>query len=135
MDDNRKKHGPVFWAIVALGVILGYPLSFGPACWISERLEDDGKVLSCLYSPVIRIFVLGKSQTARDMAMKYLYWGLRRNAHSSLSNGGSISWRYFGRGSYRNGPGGFTNEKINPLFERPASGGIAGFAGGTGRTR
>jgi hypothetical protein len=32
---DRKKPGVAFWATVALVVVLvAYPLSFGPACWI-----------------------------------------------------------------------------------------------------
>ena len=35
---DRKKPGVAFWATVALVVVLvGYPLSLGPACWINER--------------------------------------------------------------------------------------------------
>jgi hypothetical protein len=34
---DRKKTGVAFWATVALVVVLvGYPLSFGPACWFNE---------------------------------------------------------------------------------------------------
>jgi hypothetical protein len=35
---DRKKPGVAFWATVALvAVLLAYPLSFGPACWLCER--------------------------------------------------------------------------------------------------
>lgn len=38
MSKNRQKTGVAFWATVALVVVLvGYPLSFGPACWIASR--------------------------------------------------------------------------------------------------
>jgi hypothetical protein len=31
---DRKKPGVAFWATVVVAVVLvGYPLSFGPACW------------------------------------------------------------------------------------------------------
>ena len=34
MSNDRKKPGVAFWAAVALVVaLIGYPLSFGPACW------------------------------------------------------------------------------------------------------
>lgn len=37
MANRRKNPGVAFWASVAL--VLGYPLSFGPACWwLSEPL-------------------------------------------------------------------------------------------------
>src|SRR4051794_20938257 len=35
---DRKKPGVALWAAVALAVVLvGYPLTFGPACWFNER--------------------------------------------------------------------------------------------------
>ncbi len=39
MTSNRKKPGSAFWATVAMLIALvGYPLSFGPACWIGSRI-------------------------------------------------------------------------------------------------
>jgi len=43
---SHKKPGPAFWATVTVVVaLLGYPLSFGPACWwfsapLSSRIES-----------------------------------------------------------------------------------------------
>ncbi len=38
MTPSRKKPGVAFWATVAVVVALvTYPLSFGPACWITAR--------------------------------------------------------------------------------------------------
>jgi hypothetical protein len=35
-----KKPGVAFWATVVVVVVLvAYPLSFGPACWITSRLN------------------------------------------------------------------------------------------------
>jgi hypothetical protein len=32
---DRKKPGVAFWAsVVVTAVLIGYPLSFGPACWL-----------------------------------------------------------------------------------------------------
>lgn len=40
MTSDRKKPGVAFWATVAVVVVLmTYPLSFGPACWIASRSE------------------------------------------------------------------------------------------------
>jgi hypothetical protein len=38
MTSDRKKPGVAFWATVGLVVVLvGYPLSAGPAMWIADR--------------------------------------------------------------------------------------------------
>ncbi len=38
MSEGRKKPGVAFWATVVVVVLLvAYPLSFGPACWMCER--------------------------------------------------------------------------------------------------
>jgi hypothetical protein len=34
---NRKQPGATFWAAIVVVVVLMYPLSFGPACWLTSR--------------------------------------------------------------------------------------------------
>ena len=54
MMANRKKPGVALWATVVVAVMLvGYPLSFGPACWIVDKLPpsiDEG--VCRLYGPL-----------------------------------------------------------------------------------
>jgi hypothetical protein len=41
--DRRKKPGVAYWATVVVVVLLmGYPLSFGPACWWFSAPRSDG---------------------------------------------------------------------------------------------
>ena len=50
---DRKKPGVAFWATVVVVVMLaGYPLSFGPACWITSRLDRGADLVPVLYRPV-----------------------------------------------------------------------------------
>jgi hypothetical protein len=53
--DQKKKPGVAFWATVVVVVVLvAYPLSFGPACWIaSQQWAPDGtnEVIDWFYSP------------------------------------------------------------------------------------
>lgn len=51
---DRKKTGVKFWAtVVVAAVLVTYPLSWGPACWIATRTHtDDGPVFSTLYWPM-----------------------------------------------------------------------------------
>ena len=51
---DHKKPGVAFWATVALvAVLVGYPLSFGPACWIVDWADISRYRLS-FYLPLIR---------------------------------------------------------------------------------
>jgi len=47
------------WTAVGLIVALAYPLSFGPACWISERTKSGEKALSAAYQPILRLWMRG----------------------------------------------------------------------------
>jgi hypothetical protein len=54
MTSDRKKPGVALWVAVMVAVLLiGYPLSFGPACWINCRLQPSGEFVSALYRPLI----------------------------------------------------------------------------------
>jgi hypothetical protein len=63
MASDRKKSGAVFWCTVAVFTFLAYPLSFGPACWINERTEQQrglgytiGKghdIIMTVYRPIL----------------------------------------------------------------------------------
>jgi hypothetical protein len=134
MHDARTKHGPTFWVIVALIVMLLYPLSFGPACWISERTEDDGKILSFVYGPIIRIAF--ENPTIGGFALKYACWGLRRYAVPVLHSQDNtkitkISWRTFSLWRQRE-----AKNQPNPFMERPIEPpNGAGFGGGMGVPR
>jgi hypothetical protein len=46
-----------FWIGVALLPIL-YVVSFGPACWISSRVQPSGEIISVLYQPAIHMYDL-----------------------------------------------------------------------------
>jgi hypothetical protein len=60
MTASPKKPGAAFWITVALVVMLvGYPLSFGPACWISSRVECGETAVSRIYQPVMRLSFWG----------------------------------------------------------------------------
>jgi hypothetical protein len=48
---DRKIPGAAFWATVALVVVLGYPLSFGPACWITSHTNVGARAVPAIYRP------------------------------------------------------------------------------------
>ena len=50
---DRKTTTAGFWVTVALvAVLLGYPLSFGPACWITSRINAGSSAIPVLYGPL-----------------------------------------------------------------------------------
>jgi hypothetical protein len=53
MADSRKPSA-AFWTAVALTVlIVGYPLSLGPACWISSRAGRGENAVTIVYRPIL----------------------------------------------------------------------------------
>src|SRR5262245_66247805 len=57
---DRRQPGAAFWAtVVVLAVLLGYPLSFGPACWITSRATAGSPAVPVVYRPIN--FVMGRS--------------------------------------------------------------------------
>ena len=54
MTEERKRPGVAFWSTIVVVVALAYPLSAGPACWVSSRW-GDGTVVSKLYEPLANI--------------------------------------------------------------------------------
>lgn len=54
MSCDRKKPGVAFWATVVVVVVLvAYPLSFGPACWINRGTGSGGKAICTVYYPIL----------------------------------------------------------------------------------
>ncbi len=50
---EHKQPGAMFWTTVAVLVFLfGYPLSFGPACWITSRTNVGASAIPVIYRPL-----------------------------------------------------------------------------------
>jgi len=64
MSEERKKPGVAFWATVVVVVVLAYPLSLGPACWVSSRMNAGESTVSSVYRPL----TLGMSKSERIAA-------------------------------------------------------------------
>jgi hypothetical protein len=51
---DRKQPSVAFWITVALvAVLVGYPLSLGPACWITSKIESGESVVTAVYRPLV----------------------------------------------------------------------------------
>src|SRR5262249_49742233 len=50
---TERKPTAGFWiAVTLLAIVMLYPLSLGPACWISSRLRAGSHVVSVVYRPI-----------------------------------------------------------------------------------
>jgi hypothetical protein len=59
---DRKKPTAGFWITLALvALLVGYPLSFGPACWISSHAAHGERLLPVIYWPLLK-FMSRKEQ-------------------------------------------------------------------------
>jgi hypothetical protein len=73
---DRKKPAVAFWATVALVVVLvGYPLSFGPACWLADGGMIPRELICQTYRP-LAIFLRNHCPLQVSIAMTdYGAWG------------------------------------------------------------
>jgi hypothetical protein len=49
-DAQKKKPTAGFWITVVVVVVLAYPLSFGPACWLATRWRPLRGPVNSIYS-------------------------------------------------------------------------------------
>jgi hypothetical protein len=50
---TSRKPTAAFWITVALvAVLVGYPLSFGPACWVTSRTNSGAGLVPKIYRPI-----------------------------------------------------------------------------------
>ncbi len=55
---SRKKPGVAFWAtVVVVVVIVANPVSFGPACWLTNRGYIDSTTSGRIYRPMLQLCV------------------------------------------------------------------------------
>src|SRR5262245_56269147 len=60
MTSDRKKPGVAFWAaVVVVALLVAYPLSFGPACWLVDRGYVAARPVARCYRPIILLIAKG----------------------------------------------------------------------------
>ena len=81
MDREHRKLGTRFWAAVAvLTILISYPLSFGPACWIAARFDGGESVWNLAYHPLI-VILLNSPCEISDVGERYLQFGTPEGTH------------------------------------------------------
>ena len=67
---DRKKPGVAFWStMVVVVVLLAYPLSFGPACWITARTGIGVYTLQRVYRPIL--YAMSRSRSVANLCRWY----------------------------------------------------------------
>jgi hypothetical protein len=62
MTSDRKTPGVAFWATVVVVVVLAYPISFGPACWLMTRTGiGRRRLIPAVYRPITMIAESGST--------------------------------------------------------------------------
>ena len=80
MTPDRKHPTPAFWITVALvAVLVGYPLSFGPACWLADRGRVPNSIiygpLWDAYQPLAVFLANFTSNRPYDAMIAFGHWG------------------------------------------------------------
>jgi hypothetical protein len=69
MSVNRKQPGVAFWATVVAVLVLAYPISFGPACWLVDWGWLSSGFVSRAFRPIV--LAIDASDTLRFGAYRY----------------------------------------------------------------
>ena len=89
MTSDRQRPFPAFWITVALvTVLVGYPLSFGPACWIVSCM--GGGDLTLVYRPWLN--AASRSQTAKSTLHLYANCLSASDGYWDLDKFGRFAW-------------------------------------------
>jgi len=88
---NRRER----WAKRTLAVMIVLPamyvLSFGPACWISRRVQPSGEFVSIVYSPVIRVWI-GGPHTIQNLISQFVRLGMA-GGHAVIHVGYDVTFQ------------------------------------------
>jgi hypothetical protein len=72
---NRQRRWAKWTLAVVVGVPALYVVSFGPACWLSDRKMIQRSVPSRLYNPLASYLAYGESERIRGLMIAYGEWG------------------------------------------------------------
>jgi hypothetical protein len=97
--NRRKKRSATFWVtLLVLAVLVGYPLSFGPAFWLYSRLMTTpiGHFANRFYHPIILTWRSGPEWIAGPIGW-YANAGAYFKLYPAQSFGGDV---FVGRSTY-----------------------------------
>ncbi len=99
---SRKKPGVAFWTtVVVVVVLLAYPLSFGPACWLAGENETAMDAIPNAYYPILWLVKISRHEvrpgvfeqgTADHCIEWYATLGRKDGASPILLPNGERAW-------------------------------------------
>ncbi len=97
MTPDRKTPGVAFWATVVVVVVLVvYPLSFGPACWLATRGASDSHGRTAVlygYYPILW-FANAVPEPVGQAVLSYAGWMASDGSSPGLLTDGTPTWFY-----------------------------------------
>src|SRR5262245_45893888 len=77
-ERSRERRGPLFWLmsrsrrfwIIAVISSILYVASFGPACWITSRVDVGARAVEIVYQPIMQVGFRGPS-FVREIVLGY----------------------------------------------------------------
>jgi hypothetical protein len=89
MSEQRNPHLWPRIAALILGLPMFYVVSFGPACWTSDRTNSGTQLISVVFHPIIKL----ANGSPRVHAIALWYAGLGAGTGSTPSfDGDELSW-------------------------------------------
>jgi hypothetical protein len=84
MSEERKQPTAGVWITVALvAVLVGYPLSFGPACWLIEDHYLSPGLVARIYRPLLQV-VKREQALPESMPRTLTSWALFGSRNNML---------------------------------------------------
>jgi hypothetical protein len=88
--DGRKHPPAAFWATVVVVVLLvAYPLSFGPACWLYNWNGVGKSTIEVAYFPLVWI---SQRIGIEDLTAQYATRGRRPAVFPFIADDGHLRW-------------------------------------------
>jgi len=88
---NRRERWAKWTLASVVGLPVLYALSFGPACWISSRLQPSGELVSMVNSPIIPVMWQGPL-IVQGVLMHYALFGMPQRGNFTIDGASRIEF-------------------------------------------
>ena len=85
---NRRERWAKRTAVALVAALVGYPISFGPACWIGSRTGIGNGALAVVYQPLLRLCM--RNTWPGDVSWWYAKIGTKDGIYTSRGPEGEV---------------------------------------------